>query len=567
MASTKLCDSCEELIKTLRSSPSCDSYTSDEPYVRYKWKKEINPHDTAARCDVCKLLSRVDRSQEFIGTEELPREIITWFSSSHPLGQRGCIAQITFDNPSLRSRVHLSTWVDNGPGLDISTEPPIFTNDPYEAIPLITKWISECQKSHRKCSPKVCEQTISEECVTLPTRVLSVANRQEIKLLESRDLKGRYCALSYCWGPDGAPHLKTVKENLEVHRKQGIPFSRLPKTFQDASIITHELGVEYLWIDALCVLQDDMDDWSSEGKALGSIYENAFLVIVAAGSSNPNGGCFIGKRPEDPPAVAIPVKTGTKHVTNLNFRLMPSKYIHPSSGPLGRRGWAFQERYLSRRKVFFMPGGISWACRGISMGERSELTDLGHMPWPYLLEEYTSLNLSFITDRLPAIQTTAMTVAGTGQYFWGVWDTSLLVQCLWISFIDAPLTGTLSGVPSWSWARTGGAKIWPTPDSKNAIWEVRVKFHETDQSGRILSVSGRLREVDRSTRVNDCCVMKFSNGFKYDGPTRSEEYWLTHDFEDLLRIPYEFYDSSDKFLGFGVFDAKTASPYVFGAYS
>ncbi|RYC64405.1 hypothetical protein CHU98_g1806 [Xylaria longipes] len=345
----------------------------------------------------------------------------------------------------------------------------------------------------------------------LPTRVLSVKNPGHVKLLESHGLKGRYCALSHCWGSPSNQPLRTVKENLKIHLA-GIPSSKLPKTFLEAAIITRELGVDYLWIDSLCIVQDDPDDWFREARVMGSVYEKAILMISASGSSDSSGGCFVAERPENPPAAAILVKTDYEQLTRVNIRLISQAPAKPWYGPLASRGWTKQECYLSRRRVFFMPGGISWACRTIAMDERSTKTDLqiyDYLSWPSFLVEYTRSKLTIVSDRLPAIQgiVTEMKKARKGRCFFGVWDTDLLVQCLWISLIDTALNDVLPDIPTWSWARTGGAKQWLI-DGEDAISEVRVGFHNNEPT--ILSVSGLLRAIDRSTPVNHCCVAKFA---------------------------------------------------------
>ncbi|KAI0459846.1 heterokaryon incompatibility protein-domain-containing protein [Xylaria acuta] len=314
--------------------------------------------------------------------------------------------------------------------------------------------------------------------------MLSVKNPGHVKLLESHGLKGRYCALSHCWGSPGNQPLRTVKENLKIHLT-GIPFSKLPKTFLEASIITRELGVDYPWIDSLCIVQGDPGDWFREAQFMVSIYEKAILMISASRSSDSSGGCFVIERPEDTPAAAIFVKTDDEQIACLNIRPILQAPAKPWYGPLASEGWTKQECYLSRRRVSFMPGGINSACRTIAMDERSTETDLeiyDYLSWPSFLAEYTISKLTIVSDRLPAIQgiVTEMEKTRKGQCFSGVWDTDLLVQCLWISLIDTALNDVLPDVPSWSWARTSGAKQWLI-DGEDAICEVRSVFITMNQ--------------------------------------------------------------------------------------
>ena len=94
----------------------------------------------------------------------------------------------------------------------------------------------------------------------MPLRLLDVddnLSRGGIRLCESKSLCGNYITLSHCWGNE-SPF--TTQHSSMESRKQGIKLDELPKTFQDAICITRELGVKYLWIDSLCICQDDKGD-------------------------------------------------------------------------------------------------------------------------------------------------------------------------------------------------------------------------------------------------------------------------------------------------------------------
>ncbi|KAI1128908.1 heterokaryon incompatibility protein-domain-containing protein [Nemania abortiva] len=567
MANTQLCNCCEKLISTLCTHPCSPS----------EWVKQRSPYDTAANCKLCQLLIEVDCTRHFLGSR-FPRRFDVFFRKAHAHDGTGPIACVGFGDEGKEDRTRFSVWAENGNeptrDLGISTEPPIFTNDPHEAIPLIKKWLSECHEFHDGCSKTLDGQGISkEECVMLPTRVLSVKDLDDIKLVETRGSRGRYCALSYCWGSEDAQNLRTVKENLNDHLK-GIRFSQLPKTFQEASIIAHGLGVDYLWIDALCIIQGDDNDLSREIDIMGSIYEKAFLSIFVSGSSDPTGGCFVVDRPADSLGATIPVKINNEDTIRLRLWLMSQEEANPGHGPLGSRGWALQERYLSRRKVFFMPGGISWACKTfdtVMLNERSIITNFEiceHDHWPGFLEEYARSKLTKFKDRLRAIRgiVTEMVKAGKGRYFFGVWDTDLVRQCLWMSAIDTAFdeNEVIPDIPSWSWARTSGAKIWPI--GENPTPGVRVHFH--DDEGKVLAASGLLRTIDQSTRVNDCCVMKFINRFPLNNSDFTfEEHRLITKSSGGHRRPHVFQDRNGQVLGFGIFDSQTTSDCAFACWA
>ena len=105
--------------------------------------------------------------------------------------------------------------------------------------------------------------------------VFSDKNLNDLKLFspclhETTNQIGNYATLSHCWGKTQI--ITTTTATLES-RKKGIGYNQLSKTFQDAVVITHELGLRYIWIDSLCILQDDLSDWETESKNMAESWE------------------------------------------------------------------------------------------------------------------------------------------------------------------------------------------------------------------------------------------------------------------------------------------------------
>jgi hypothetical protein len=125
--------------------------------------------------------------------------------------------------------------------------------------------------------------------------LLDVKQREgaAVVLVEARDNAEchveQYATLSHCWGK--ARVIQTTKENLAL-RMQVIEWDHLPKTFQDAVAIVQALGVRFLWIDSLCIVQDDVLDWKQESVRMAAIYSNSYINIAATGSSDSRGGCL-----------------------------------------------------------------------------------------------------------------------------------------------------------------------------------------------------------------------------------------------------------------------------------
>jgi hypothetical protein len=136
----------------------------------------------------------------------------------------------------------------------------------------------------------------------LPTRVLEVELKDtylSIRLLETHGARGQYLALSYSWGKTGI--LKTTHETLQAH-KLGISFEKLPQTFSDAIQIALGLGLRYVWIDSLCIIQGDVADWERESPKMAQVYSNAYLTVSASCALNPSEGCFPpGRKSESTP--------------------------------------------------------------------------------------------------------------------------------------------------------------------------------------------------------------------------------------------------------------------------
>ncbi|KAK0621641.1 heterokaryon incompatibility protein-domain-containing protein [Bombardia bombarda] len=204
-----------------------------------------------------------------------------------------------------------------------------------------------------------------------------------IRLVEPpTNFSPHFVALSHCWGK--TQQAVTTKNNYH-ERLASISLQELSKTFQDAVWITRRLGIRFLWIDSLCIVQDDADDWEREAVDMGRIYAAAYLTVAASHGADGTAGIFY-ESPRESPAhhrvmdlkLSPPGKTEPSTVT---VALMPE--IHPqkeshvhqlygdtemsvdnsSTEALLGRGWAFQERLLSARIVHFTREELVWECR------------------------------------------------------------------------------------------------------------------------------------------------------------------------------------------------------------
>jgi hypothetical protein len=320
--------------------------------------------------------------------------------------------------------------------------------------------LDSCRLSHGGC--------VSTERSKLPTRVLQISSNVDstiIRLIETKDLGvARYCALSHCWGPVDKQPLRTTCTSYP-RRLHGITHDQLPKTFKDAILLTRALNIEYLWIDSLCIIQDNEEDWRLEAGKMGDVYRNATLVISASDAKDSTEGLFITERKHEIVMVVPYIAEGMVQGT-FNIAYLPAGLSRPEKSHLNTRAWAFQERLLARRIMFFTREGISWKCSHFETWEhgiKSSMMFHENTSWLVMLREYSKKRLTNAGDRLYALQGVVEDMRDArGDHYYdscGVWESDLYKQIIWRP--NEPILETeVLDLPTWTWAATGGAKLW-----------------------------------------------------------------------------------------------------------
>ncbi|RSM14092.1 hypothetical protein CDV31_005554 [Fusarium ambrosium] len=362
------------------------------------------------------------------------------------------------------------------------------------------KWLDDCVGGcHERCVPAVESQ--------LPTRVLDVEPGLGpiVRLQDKMAGKdGRYAALSYCWG--GPQPLTATKSNLQT-LISGVEVDKLPQTLQDAVHVTRRLGIRYLWIDALCIIQDSPEDKLSEIGKMGTIYRNAVVTIASAYARKASDGflkvsmdCKLENSCVIP--VHIPEHPRVGRVTLATRR--PQYELYPDA--LRTRGWAFQEAVLSRRILIFSRYDLQCHCKpqhnkflnvgNINRDKTSKLYAFGtkHFDmfdarhkshgdgwmsalflggmWNDMVGEFTSRSLTVADDRLHALQGIANELLQSKHlatnidrtYVAGIWMACLPSQLVWSrdnrtplcpdngNLPFRPITSRSKRAPTWSWA-------------------------------------------------------------------------------------------------------------------
>jgi hypothetical protein len=177
-------------------------------------------------------------------------------------------------------------------------------------------------------------------------------------LILSKGRRGRYVTLSHCWG--GKEHLMTKSSNI-TQLLSSIDMMAVSKTVRNAIEITRKLGIQYLWVDSLCIVQDDKHDWLSEAPRMGSIYEKAYVTLAASTAANGSMGLLAPYQSDE--IVRMPCKPGDSATGYMYFAPEDIHFKEVKESPLNSRGWVMQERLLSRRTIHFAATQMYWECR------------------------------------------------------------------------------------------------------------------------------------------------------------------------------------------------------------
>lgn len=400
-------------------------------------------------------------------------------------------------------------------------------------------WIRDCETTHTQCGPG-CNVPLPKRCLDL--RPLGAIHKDDIRLTGTEGISSTYACLSHCWGEDPKP-IQTTSSTLK-DRLQLISFSALPQTFQDAVAIARELGLRYLWIDSLCIIQDSAADWEAESSKMADIYHNSYLTIAAISSPDSRGGCFSTKRLSD---VCFCVEVNSFKI------LIAARYIEGDgivndmekfgiTFPALTRAWIYQERMLSRRMLYYTHQELQFECREHRVCEcgnrympphpvpgtvanqavlqaKAQYAELERFHgakdrfsedqmcqhWQKTVMQYTKLHLTKTTDKLPALSGCAKDIGRfTGDvYIAGLWKSRLADGLLWVvnTPVDQPRAAKWRA-PSWSWASVDTSNgidyIYPLRTRHRQEFQDRMESAEcvllgADKTGSIKSGYLRLR--------------------------------------------------------------------------
>ncbi|KAK3378652.1 heterokaryon incompatibility protein-domain-containing protein [Lasiosphaeria ovina] len=362
-----------------------------------------------------------------------PEEVRFWQSDGEPneenwYGVKIWIASERYPY-DLNDRFDFAADYGTPAALHLSSRPRPATLD--AAFDIIKQWMQQCDSQHVSCAPgrhgagsllqqqdcsgppQATEHEHSEAIILPPKRLLCLprsnnggrggsrgasqypdgdrSNDDTIRLIDTTKAyppqnSYRYLALSYCWGPDPSAQLKTTKANLSDHLSN-IPVASLPAAIREAVIATRRLGVDYLWVDALCIVQDDAADRDGEIARMGTIYAGAYCTLSASGAAHCDNG-FLEKfmdEYKDCEFFEVPSYFGARGDDRKNLQKVTGVKMSPLGGRnawggatddwtrrnllhrgyevLHTRGWTFQETFLSPRLLVWSAVQPYWICR------------------------------------------------------------------------------------------------------------------------------------------------------------------------------------------------------------
>ncbi|KAI8682481.1 HET domain-containing protein [Fusarium sp. Ph1] len=456
----------------------------------------------------------------------------------------------------------------------------------------LLSWLQTCDDDHEECvAIREARNSIGAEA-TRASRMIHlrvVGGQLRLRLCQPYDSSQPYTVLSYCWG--GSDLLKTTPGSYSDFQDD-IPAGGLCETIWQAARITYSIGVSYIWVDSLCIIQGDVEDWAREAPKMKDVYANAYLTISA--SALGRNGCYPHKLRESRHAKI----TYYEHEMRLIPQPSDAANWNMLNEPLENRGWTLQERLLSHRVLYCSKFDYYWLCReteecaahrfasdffdcdGLDSNERVHVDFLYNLPlllppsaqptqalilWYKMLLDYSARLLTEPTDKLPAIEgiTQRFKTWITSDCLHGLWQSDLAYGLMWRrrrSYFEVESFSTENPFdpscdnrlvpgrgPSWSWAIMDGYLEQLGIYLKLQMWRMRQDDHQALEASVTVADQDEHSVYPSSTSITNPCLLKIRGqllALKYD--CGSEEwregmpYWQLQDPQPGDKVEVDF---------------------------
>src|SRR3569833_982058 len=311
---------------------------------------------------------------------------------------------------------------------------------------------------------------------SLDTRY-SVRDNPWVCIRNTRQLPSQqapYATLSHRWS--GSPSLLLTKANATV-LSHAIPREALlapdSQAIAEAIEVTRALGIPYLWVDSLCITQDDGPEKQAEIARMDKVYLGSHLNISATASSSGSGGLFRSRNPSsvNPLVRTYDVPQAHRRELTGTFVIHVDRWTKSvANAPLNNRGWVFQERALAPRIIHFAHDQVYWECYAGGISEcfaspeasdsgtfKSDIVSLNRQNWYKIVNASSPTAVTFAEDKLTAMSAVARVAGGLlgyadGDYLAGLWRPELVPTLYWNAWHPSPRRAASYRAPSWSWA-------------------------------------------------------------------------------------------------------------------
>ena len=325
--------------------------------------------------DGCPLCQRID--SQFTSTMDIPDDQLTCFSSAGQ-GHGGefdieslshiCVWSVDrmwakWDNKEHQNHYFDVHAADEDPASSFITTRPINVSTASDTtFKLARGWLAECRFGHQECQ--------RYRGSFLPRRLIHITAVDGSLHLRLHQTSGsdqvEYTTLSYCWG--GAQSSQLTTSNLYSYLLS-IPISNLPQTIRDAIIVTHRLDISHIWIDSLCILQDDDEDKAIQIASMPQIYASSTLTVSTSRAVFAHEGFLQDRKPTNEPDFVFQLPYRLPSNGELGSIILSHSAPENSDNVLLSRAWAFQEHLLSPRILDWSGSQMLWICPGAKQSQ------------------------------------------------------------------------------------------------------------------------------------------------------------------------------------------------------